>query len=197
MNRCMWNGSRWETVFCSPHFLLIFLGVFLKIPEYHVDFRLPLHLLDGVQIETETGHMGLISWWNTTTTFDYMFLVFHIEVNRRHWFLENFSTSKIKDLKAEGSHCSPLATLDAPDFFWIRHSRCLLVGPTVAYLVLGFPTERLFSPSEGSATVGKGMGQKHPSQGNPLHSSPDISHSDYRPYSSIPRITPSLRDAFV
>jgi hypothetical protein len=24
-------------------------------------------LLDGVQIETETGHMGLISWWNTTT----------------------------------------------------------------------------------------------------------------------------------
>jgi hypothetical protein len=25
-------------------------------------------LLDGIQIETETGHMGLISWWNTTTT---------------------------------------------------------------------------------------------------------------------------------
>jgi hypothetical protein len=26
------------------------------------------HLLDGVQIETETGRMGLSSWWNTTTT---------------------------------------------------------------------------------------------------------------------------------
>jgi hypothetical protein len=25
------------------------------------------HPLDGVQIETETGHMGLISWWNMTT----------------------------------------------------------------------------------------------------------------------------------
>jgi hypothetical protein len=40
--------------------------------EYHPRGRRPgrplKRLLDGVQIETETGHMGLISWWNTTTT---------------------------------------------------------------------------------------------------------------------------------
>jgi hypothetical protein len=54
--------------------ILCFLPSFpSKQIEYHPRGRWrpgrPLkRLLDGVQIETETGHMGLISWWNTTTT---------------------------------------------------------------------------------------------------------------------------------
>ena len=44
----------------------------------------------------------------------------------------------------------------------------------------------------------KRIEQKHRSQRSPLHSSPNISHSDYRQYySSIPKTTPSLGDAFI
>ena len=76
--------------------------------------------------------------------------------------------------------------------FTVRILVCLT--REVPYLALG----RLFSPMEDRVAASKGIEQKDRSQGNPLRSSPNISHSDYRQYySNIPRTTPSLGDAFV
>lgn len=105
-----------DCVLFSPHFILIFFfGCLSKNTQISV---------------------GLL-----TTCF----VEFRVQKIKLHWFLENFSTSKIKHLKTEDSRCSLLAISDARDFiilllFLLCHSRCLL-----AYLVFGVFQRRHYS----------------------------------------------------